>query len=89
MMVVREINNIRRKHMLISYRREYHADVQIALHNQTAKPYQIEFSLEMTPLGGNIVRVKMIDEPDYPLIPLMNEIKERISAMDRDNTLPR
>jgi hypothetical protein len=88
-MVVREINNIRRKHMLISYRREYHADVHISLRNQDAKPFQIEFSLEMTPLGGNIVRVKMIDEPDYPLVPLMNEIKERIAAMDREDALPR
>ena len=88
-MVVRDINNIRRKHMLISYRREYHADVHIALHNKEPKPYQIEFSLEMTPLGGNIVRVKMIDEPDYPLIPLINEIKERITTMDRDDALPR
>ncbi len=89
MMVVRELNNIHRKHMLISYRREYHADVMISLHNQDAKPYQIEFSLEMTPLGGNIVRVKMLTEPDYPLIPLMNEIKERIAGMDRDDSLPR
>ena len=88
-MVVREINNIHRKHMLISYRREYHADVHVALHNQAPKPFPIEFSLEMTPLGGNIIRVKMIEEPDYPLVPLMNEIKERISAMDRDDSLPR
>jgi hypothetical protein len=88
-MVVREIDNIRRKHMLISYRREYHADVLISLHNQAAKPYQIEFSMEMTPLGGNIIRVKMLTEPDYPLVPLMNEIKERLAAMDRDDTLPR
>ena len=89
MMVVRNFNNIRRKHMLISYRREYHADVHISLLNQEAKPYQIEFSLELTPLGGNIVRVKMLDEPDYPLVPLVNEIKERIAAMDRDDALPR
>jgi hypothetical protein len=75
--------------MLISYRREYHADVHISLLNQEAKPYQIEFSLELTPLGGNIVRVKMLDEPDYPLVPLVNEIKERIAAMDRDDALPR
>jgi hypothetical protein len=75
--------------MLISYRREYHADALIALHNAEPKPFQIEFSMEMTPLGGSIVRVRMIDEPDYPLVPLMNEIKERVSAMDRDNTLPR
>jgi len=88
-MVVRDIKNITQKRMLISYRREYHADAFVSLHNKEPKSYKIEFSVEMTPLGSNIIRVKLLDELDYPLVPLLNELKHRITELDSTDVLPR
>jgi len=89
LMVVRDIKNIIQKRMLISYRREYHADAFVSLHNKEARPYKIEFSVEMTPLGSSIIRVKLLDELDYPLVPLLNELKQRINELESKDTLPR
>ena len=88
-MVVRDIKNITQKRMLISYRREYHADAWVALHNKEVTPYKIEFSVEMTPLGSNIIRVKLLEDLEYPLVPLLNELKQRIVALDSNDILPR
>ncbi len=86
--MIQDILNIRKKHMLISYRREYIADALIELSSNKSKDYKIEFSIEMTPLGTSIVRVKMVDDLDYPLLPLLNELKQRITDMERDKLLP-
>lgn len=88
-MVVRDITNISQKKMLISYRREYHADALVSLNNKEARSYKMEFSLEMTPLGSSIIRVKLLENPEYPLVPLLNELKARILDLDAKDQLPR
>lgn len=88
-MVVRGIQNIRRKQMLIAYRREFLAEAVLSLRDNEQRGCKIEFSLEMTPLGANIVRVRFLEDLGYPLIPIMNEVKSKISEMDKAGTLPR
>lgn len=88
-MLVQDIHNIRKKHMLISYRREYQADAMISLNGDLARDFRIEFSLEMTPLGSSIVRVRFLDDIEYPLVPIMQELKETVTRMETAGTLPR
>jgi len=88
-MVVRGIQNIKRKHMLIAYRREFFAEAVVFLRENEQRDCKIEFSLEMTPLGANIVRVKFLEDLGYPLIPLMNEVKTKITELDKAGALPR
>ncbi len=87
--MISNIQNITKKHMLVSYRKEYHADAILNLkkngNDQTCK---IEFSLELTPLGQKNVRVQFLESIEYPLIPVMRELKRHISELDKSGLLP-
>mgnify|MGYP003563631155 CR=1 FL=1 len=87
--MVQTIENITKKHMLISYREEFHAEVVLDLRkNGSSQTCKIEFSLELTPLGSKNIRVQFLDNLEYPLIPVIRELKNHISEMDRSGRLP-
>jgi hypothetical protein len=48
----------------------------------------LEFSLEMKPIGTKEILVTIHDEVDYPLVPLVAEIKKVITTLDRESKLP-
>jgi hypothetical protein len=87
-MKIKEIQNITKKEMLISYRSEYHGDVLIDHPRVLDLICKIEFSLELSPLGTKTVRIQFLEELDYPTIPLMRELKDLIQTMDRSGQLP-
>jgi hypothetical protein len=49
----------------------------------------VEFSLETKPTGMKEIIVTILDDVDYPLIPLKTELKKVILALDEDAKLPR
>jgi hypothetical protein len=87
-MTLHGIHGIVRKNLLISYRREYSAQALVSIHNKEPKGYLFEFSLELTPLGSSVIRVKLIDTPDFPSLSLVNLLKELVHKMDHDGDLP-
>lgn len=87
-MVIHEIHNIKRRNPLISYRREYHAKATISYHNNSPVDYSIEFSLELSPLGTSSIRVKLIDTMEYPSMPVLAALKDRVHELDRSGSLP-
>lgn len=87
--MVQDIQNITKKHMLISYRQEFHADAILDFRrNGSAQTCKIEFSLELTPLGSKNIRIQFLDNIEYPLIPVIRELKSHISNLDRSGRLP-
>ncbi len=87
--MVQAIENITKKHMLISYREEFHADAILDLRkNGSSQTCKIEFSLELTPLGSKNIRIQFLDNLEYPLIPVIRELKTHISQLDRNGGLP-
>jgi hypothetical protein len=86
-MKVLAINDIARKDVPIYYRRLYTGVASLEL---AAKPidYRIDFSIEHKPTGEKQIIVTFSDQIDYPLIPLVKELKAFISALDSDGGLP-
>lgn len=87
--MIHAIENITKKHMLISYREEFHADAVFDFKkNGDTQSCKIEFSLELTPLGSKNVRVQFLESLEYPLIPVIRELKTHIQELDRSGKLP-
>jgi hypothetical protein len=86
-MKVVDISNIRRKENLLYYRREYSGEATIELlANTLVAP--IDFVLEQRPIGGYSVHVSLADSVDYPLVPIVAELKAFIAELDLKGVLP-
>jgi hypothetical protein len=86
-MTVVEIKDMERKDIPIYYRRAYvgKAVVEIAGKNHDIR---INWTIETSPLGSKETAVTMTDEVDYPLVPLLKEIKKKIEHLDSEGKLP-
>jgi hypothetical protein len=86
-MRVLEIKNIVRKNVPIYYRMFYSGIVRMELINATVE-HQIDFSVEMLPTGDKKVLITPVKPIDYPLLPVLKELKAAIIALDADGKLP-
>lgn len=87
-MLVHDIADIKRKNPLIAYRREYSGTANLGLNGTRILSCPIEFSVELTPLGSSVIKVKLLETPDYPSLPIITALKERVHDMDRAGSLP-
>jgi len=76
-----------RKDVPIYYRKLYTSVAVIELNN-SQNEYRIDFSLEIKPTGAKEVNVTFIDAVDYPLIPVIRELKRYIVELDSADGLP-
>jgi hypothetical protein len=86
-MKILEIKNIVRKDVPIYYRRFYSGTVVLELVKQSLEA-PVEFQIEHTPTGQTKTSVTLPKKLDYPLIPLVKELKKFISALDSEGKLP-
>jgi hypothetical protein len=86
-LTITQLKNIVRKDVPIYYKQFYTADAEIDLLGNVVET-PIEFSLELKPTGMKEVLVTIQREIDYPLVPLVTELKQVIIALDRDAKLP-
>lgn len=86
-MKVVEIKNIIRKDVPIYYRRYYTGTAIMELVN---KPQEmpIEFQIENKPTGMTEINVNIVGELNYPLVPLIKELKNYIGELDFGRKLP-
>jgi hypothetical protein len=86
-MTVIEIKDMVRKDVPIYYRRVYigKAVVEIAGEKHDMR---INWTIETSPLGSKETAVTMTDKVDYPLLPLLKEIKKKIEHLDSEGKLP-
>ncbi len=86
-MTIREINDISRKENFIYYRREFSGEVLYDFpdRNHSGK---IEFTIETAATGKKDIRISLVDPVDYPVIPVMQSLKEYIRTLDDDGKLP-
>jgi len=87
-MKVIAIENISRKDVPIYYRLVYAGVAVIELFNGVTGDYRIDFSIETTPLGEKQISVSLRDGIDYPLLPVLRELKKAIRGMHNDGELP-
>lgn len=86
-MTILDITDIIRKENFIYYRREFSAVAHIDLPGRPCTG-KIEFTIETAPTGKKEIKVRTIDPFDYPLIPLVQKLRESISSLEREGKLP-
>jgi len=87
-MKIQQIRDIIRKDVPIYYRREFSGILEVELMGK-AEERSIDFTIETLPTGMNQVATVQLGEPlDYPLVPLMKELKQYISKLDQDGGIP-
>ncbi|MCL2558423.1 MAG: hypothetical protein FWE09_08085 [Treponema sp.] len=50
--------------------------------------HRVDFSIEMTPIGGKKIAVQFPDGINYPLVPVVNMMKAFIEAAHSKGELP-
>ena len=85
-MKVTEIRDVVRKDVPIYYRRIYTAVARLELLGAEVDK-RVEFSIETKPTGAKEIGVQILDQLDFPLVPVVKELKDFILAMDRSGAL--
>ena len=86
-MKVITIKDIKRKDIPIYYRLMYTGVAVIELAKGPMN-FRIDFSIEIKATGQMLIVVTFIDQLDYPLFPVVQELKKIITDMHYDGTLP-
>ena len=86
-MKVVDLTNVRRKETLLYYRKEFQADAILQfLEETTSAP--VEFVLEHKATGGVEVRVTLTGDLDYPIMPVVANLKRYILDLHQRGSLP-
>ncbi|MDR3325571.1 MAG: hypothetical protein LBS82_06290, partial [Spirochaetaceae bacterium] len=75
-MTVREVKNIVRKDVPIYYRRVYSGIAVVEFVGKSVE-FPMDWVIETSPLGTKELSVTLCDKVDYPLLPLIKEIKAK------------
>jgi hypothetical protein len=86
-MKIVKLKDMIRKDVPIYYRKLYTSVAVIELNNKPID-YRIDFSIEIKPTGQREVNITFIDAVDYPLVPVIKELKQYISELDFAGGLP-
>jgi hypothetical protein len=86
-MKIVQVRDIQRKDVPIYYRRLFSGTAEFELLSKREER-AIDFTIETKPTGAKDVFVTMPDPIDYPLIPLMKELKQFIMDLDDSGGLP-
>jgi hypothetical protein len=85
-MKVIAVKDVVRKDIPIYYRLLYTGVAVIEITKQT--DYRIDFSIEIKPTGMKEITVSFLDELDYPLLPVVKDLKTLIDDMHSKGMLP-
>jgi hypothetical protein len=81
------IKDIVRKDVPIYYRRLFSGLAVLKLMDKTLER-KIDFSIETKPTGSKDVSITLMEPVDYPLLPLITELKRHINNLDTSGGLP-
>lgn len=87
-MNVVELTNLVRRESPLLYRRTYTATAVLSHARATEDPRRIEFVVEHSPLGPVQIRIKFLDEPDFPLVPAIGNLEKHIRGLEDRGALP-
>ncbi len=81
------LNDVTREEGFIYYFRKYKAIATLKLPTETTDT-PILFSIETDPLGRKNIEVKLVAQPNYPALPIINALKTFILSDDDKGLLP-
>ncbi len=86
-MTILDITDITRKETCIYYRREFSGSALYDLPGRKTSG-KIEFTIETAPTGKSEIQIRLVDPVEYPLLPVLQGLKQYIASMDADARLP-
>jgi hypothetical protein len=86
-MKILQVRNIERKDVPIYYRRLFSGTLELELMNRSLER-AIDFTIETKPTGHKDIFVTLAEPVDYPLVPLMKEVKKYLNDLDDSGGLP-
>ena len=86
-MKILEIRNLSKKDVPLHYRNEFTGSMIYETFLEKSAEKKLEFSLERTATGKIDVQVNLLEEIDYPLVPLIKTLKNYILEMDKKGEL--
>ena len=86
-MVVLKLVDIERKESHIYYMQDFTATAVYSIVGKEKKG-RIAFSIEHKPTGETVISVRFIDDVDYPLLPVIIDLKTTIKNLIETNVLP-
>jgi hypothetical protein len=86
-MTVVDIKEMVRKDVPIYYRRVYDGKAVVEFAGKK-HDMPITWTIEISPLGIKETVINMAGKIDYPLLPLIKEIKKKIEYLDSEGKLP-
>ncbi len=86
-MKVISVKDIARKDVPLYYRRIFTALAVIDILDSVTE-HRIDFIIETKPTGAKEISVTLQDAVDYPLVPLLRELKAAVQSLDREGALP-
>lgn len=81
------LNKIQRTDSPIYYRRFYSGVLTMEIMSKTVEK-KIDFKIELMPTGKKDISVTFEQPVDYPLVPIMKELKPYLDELDRSGQLP-
>ena len=81
-MEVVKLKDIIRKDMAVDYRRVYTATAILDISGKAVEK-KIEMALEHTPLGEVGIKITLLEDLDYPLIPVIKKITEKARGLQQ------
>jgi len=81
------VKDIIRKDVPIYYRLLFTGVAVIEL-TKGAENYRIDFTIEIKPTGVKEISITFLDNIEYPLLPVIKELKVFIDKMHEDELLP-
>jgi len=85
-MVVSKLEDIERKESHIYYMQDFTATMIYSVVGKEKKG-RIAFSIEHKPTGEMVISVRFIDDIDYPLLPVIIDLKTTIKKLIETNVL--
>jgi hypothetical protein len=86
-MKIVQVKNIERKDVPIYYRRLFSGIAEFELLSKSEER-PIDFTIETKPTGQKDIFITMPNPIDYPLVPLMKELKKFLNDLDDAGGLP-
>jgi hypothetical protein len=86
-MRILQIKDIVRKDVPIYYRRLFSGIVVLEILNKSHER-RIDFSIETKPTGEKVILVTIAEPVDYPMVPLLKELKTYVDSLDSAGGLP-
>lgn len=87
-MKVVELTNVVQRETPLHYRRTFTATAHLSRADSAPEPVRVEFVVEQSPLGAIDVRVTLLDDVEYPLVPAIAAVKDHVRRLHEHGDLP-